>query len=184
MSREQTSRHHGTSSSSRRNQRTSPKKEDDTESTVNSVKRTLTQIGNMLAVDPDEWEDYIPSARQAMASLDRISFFRQNRLPEQQWITQILQDFAYHDSDEGAIRDIADWCQSTWLRMLRDHPNDVVILTGTYHQNLGCGLFYVLSDFCKLLEFGKVCYIPLFFFSASAFLINCEGNFLSKTFHL
>lgn len=105
--------------------------EQDAESIVASVKRLLSQIDNMLADDNDDWQAYLQSARSAISSLDRINFIRApNRLPEQKWIIQILQDYAYHDSDEGAIRDIAEWCQAAWLRILRDHAGDVTALTG------------------------------------------------------
>jgi hypothetical protein len=105
--------------------------EQDTEAIVASAKRVLTQIDTMLAEDADDWEAYLPGARSAVSSLDRINFIRvPNRLPEQKWIVQVLQDYAYHDSDEGAIQDIAEWCQAAWLRILRDHPGDVTALTG------------------------------------------------------
>jgi hypothetical protein len=105
--------------------------EQDTESVVVSVKRLLSQIDNMLADDADDWESYLPGAQSAISSLDRINFIRiPDRLPEQRWIVQILQDYAYHDSDEGAVRDIAEWCQAAWLRILRDHPGDFAALTG------------------------------------------------------
>ncbi|OBT54589.1 hypothetical protein VE04_04033 [Pseudogymnoascus sp. 24MN13] len=52
------------------------------------------------------------------------------RLQEQVWLIQVLQDYSFHDADEGCIQDISQWCQSSWLRVLRDHPNNVTILKG------------------------------------------------------
>ncbi len=109
--------------------------EDDIEPWVENFKTLLTQIDNMLADDHDEWEDYLHAARSAVATLDRIHFFRMtDRLEEQRWIIQVLQDYAYHDADEGSIQDIADWCRASWLRILRDHPEDVDILKGQYYS--------------------------------------------------
>ncbi|KAF4635496.1 hypothetical protein G7Y89_g2609 [Cudoniella acicularis] len=85
----------------------------------------------MLSSRPHEWEAYVPSAHSAMSTLDRLHFFRNpQRFAEQVWIIQGLQDFAYHDADSGRIRDIADWCQSAWLRILRNYPENVATLTG------------------------------------------------------
>ena len=36
----------------------------------------------------------------------------------QVWILHGLQNFAYHDVERGCIRDIADWCRKTWLKIL------------------------------------------------------------------
>lgn len=105
--------------------------EEDTESLVNSVKTFLTQLDNMLAEDADYWEDYLPPARSAIAVLDRIQFFElPGRLAEQRWIIQVLQDYAYHNPDEGNIQNIAEWCRTSWLRILHDHPEDVETLIG------------------------------------------------------
>jgi hypothetical protein len=105
--------------------------EQDTEAVVASVKGVLTQIDSMLAENADDWEAHLPGAQSAISSLDRINFIRApNRLEEQKWVVQVLQDYAYHDSDEGAIQDIAEWCQAAWLRVLRDHPGDATALEG------------------------------------------------------
>jgi hypothetical protein len=107
--------------------------ESDSEAIRDSVKRVLSQVDACVEDNPDDWESYLGRARSAMASVDRIHFFRNaGRLPEQQWIIQVLQGYAYHDADDGNIRDIAEWCQTSWLRILRDHPDNVEILTGTY----------------------------------------------------
>jgi hypothetical protein len=78
-----------------------------------------------------EWEIYLPVARSAIKSLEEVEYFSlPGRLAEQRWMVQVLQNYAYHDSDDGSIQDIADWCQASWLRILRDHPEDVESLTG------------------------------------------------------
>jgi hypothetical protein len=103
-----------------------------TNSAVETVKLLLSRLNNMLNDYPGDWEDYLQSARSGMATLDRIHFFRKtDRLIEQIWIIQVLQDYAYHDSDNGCIQDVADWCQKAWLRILRDHPDQPEILKGT-----------------------------------------------------
>ena len=105
--------------------------EEDTESLVTSVKSFLTQVDSMLVEDADQWEDYLPAARSAIAVLDRIHFLDlRERLEEQRWIIQVFQDYAYHSPDEGCIQDIAEWCRTSWLRILRDHPDDVEALIG------------------------------------------------------
>jgi hypothetical protein len=106
--------------------------EDAADSLTESVRDILTSIENMLTQHRDEWESSLPAARSTIISLDVAEYFSlPNRLTEQRWTVQVLQDYAYHESDDGSIQDIADWCQASWLRMLRDHPEDVVVLTGS-----------------------------------------------------
>jgi len=106
--------------------------EDATDSVTESVRGVLTGIENMLTEHRDEWENYLLAARSTIASLDEAEYFSlPDRLSEQRWTVQVLQDYAYHDSDDGSIQDIADWCQASWLRILRDHPDDVETLTGS-----------------------------------------------------
>ncbi|RDW85008.1 hypothetical protein BP6252_02598 [Coleophoma cylindrospora] len=103
------------------------------EDLVEQVKTIITTLDNVVSNYADRIESYIPSAQSAMAVLDRIRFFREpNRLPEQIWIIQGLQDFAYHDADSGCIRDVAEWSQSAWLKVLRIHPENSQILMGMY----------------------------------------------------
>jgi hypothetical protein len=119
--------------------------EADAEAILESVKRVLSQIDAMLEEVPDEWDAYLGRARSIISSLDRIHFFRYpNRLAEQQWIIQVLQDYAYHDADDGSIIEVAEWCQTSWLRILRDHPDDVDILTGKHPQNSKAKLVWQL----------------------------------------
>jgi hypothetical protein len=105
---------------------------DAADSVIESVKGALTSIGRMLTERRDDWESYLPAARSTISSLNEIDYFSlPGRLAEQRWIVQVLQDYAYHDSDDGSIQDIANWCQASWLRILRDHPDDVECLTGS-----------------------------------------------------
>ena len=106
--------------------------EDATDPVAESVKGVLTSIENMLTWRRDDWEKDLPAARSTITSLNEVGYFSlPDRLAKQRWIVQVLQDYAYHDSDDGSIQDIADWCQASWLRILRDHPDDVEILTGS-----------------------------------------------------
>jgi hypothetical protein len=106
--------------------------EDTTDFVTQSVRDALTGIEIMLTEHRDEWESYLPAARSTVTSLNEVEYFSlPDRLSEQRWIVQVLQDYAYHDSDDGSIQDIADWCQASWLRILRDHPDDVETLTGS-----------------------------------------------------
>jgi len=106
--------------------------EDAAHSSTESVRDVLTGIENMLTEHRDEWENYLPAARSTISSLDEVDYFSlPERFAEQRWIVQVLQDYAYHDSDHGGIQDIVVWCQASWLRILRDHPDDVDILTGS-----------------------------------------------------
>ncbi len=100
---------------------------------IDSVKTVLKAIENMLNENRDQWENYLPAARSTISSIDEVDFFGLRRdLVEQRWIVQVLQDYAYHDSDYGSVQDIADWCQVSWLRILQDHPDDVDTLTGLF----------------------------------------------------
>ncbi|KFY43444.1 hypothetical protein V495_03941 [Pseudogymnoascus sp. VKM F-4514 (FW-929)] len=101
------------------------------EANLANVKHNLELLDNMLSERPGEWEQWLSTARSATRAIDAMSFLKDTgRLQEQVWLIQVLQDYAFHDADEGCIRDIARWCQSSWLRVLRDHPDNVTILKG------------------------------------------------------
>ena len=117
------SRHHR----SHRSRSTETNQED----VIEQVKSVVTTLNDVTYTRPHEWESYLPSARSAMTALDHIRFFRDpERVTEQIWIINGLQDYAFHDADNGSIRDIAEWCQTAWLRILRNYPENVETLTG------------------------------------------------------
>ena len=102
------------------------------EDLVQQVKDIVTELYDVTSTRPHEIEAYIPSARSAVTALDHLRFFRDpQRFAEQIWIIQGLQDFTYYDADNGCIRDIAEWCQESWLRVLRNYPENVETLIGT-----------------------------------------------------
>lgn len=122
------SRHTG---SSRHRSHGSRAQDQNPEDLVEQVKSIVTLLYEVVSSRPHEWESYIPSARSAMTALDHLRFFRDPaRFAEQVWIIQGLQDFAYHDADNGYIRDVAEYCQTSWLRILRNYPENVETLTG------------------------------------------------------
>lgn len=105
--------------------------EQNPEDVVEQVKSIVTLLYEVVLSRPHEWESHVRSARSAMTALDHLRFFRDPaRFTEQVWIIQGLQDFAYHDADRGSIRDIAEYCQASWLRVLRHYPENVESLTG------------------------------------------------------
>lgn len=107
--------------------------EDTADSVISPVKGVIADIENMLYENPEEWENYLPAARSAIATVDKAKFFSlTKRLAEQRWVIQVLQDFAYHDPDDGGIKDIANWCEASWLTILQDHPDDVNTLEGLF----------------------------------------------------
>lgn len=127
------SRHSG---SSKHRSHHSKSTDQDPEDLVEQVKSIVTLLYEVVSSRPHEWETYVPSARSAMTALDRIHFFRDpQRYAEQVWMLHGLQDFAYHDADSGCIRDVAEWCQSSWLRILRNYPENVETLTGMFHPS-------------------------------------------------
>ena len=102
------------------------------EDLVEQVKSIVNLLYEVTSSRPHEWEAYLPSARSAMTALDHLRFFRDPaRFVEQVWIIQGLQDYACHDADSGCIRDIAEFCQASWLRVLRNYPENVETLSGT-----------------------------------------------------
>lgn len=122
------SRHSG---SSRYRSHHSRNTEENPEDLVEQVKSIITLLYEVVSSRPYEWEAYLPSARSAMTALDHIRFFRDpQRFAEQVWMLHGLQDYAFHDADSGCIRDIAEWCQTAWLRILRNYPENVETLTG------------------------------------------------------
>lgn len=101
------------------------------ESNLANVKNNLELLNKMLLERPREWEQWLSTARTAMRAIDAMRFLKDTgRVQEQIWLIQVLQDYSFHDADEGCIRDISQWCQSSWLRVLRDHPDNVAVLKG------------------------------------------------------
>ncbi|KAB8292358.1 hypothetical protein EYC80_008097 [Monilinia laxa] len=116
------------SKSSRHQSRTA---EGSPEGMVEQVKSIVTLLDEVVSSRPHECETYIPSARSAITAVEHLRFFRDpTRFAEQVWIIQGLQDFAFYDADNGSVRDIADFCQSAWLRVLRNYPENVDVLAG------------------------------------------------------
>ncbi|KAF5871040.1 uncharacterized protein Bfra_009596 [Botrytis fragariae] len=103
------------------------------EDMVEQVKSIVTLLNEVVASRPHECETYIPSARSAVTALEHVRFFRDPaRFAEQVWIIQGLQSFAFYDADNGSVADIADFCQNSWLRVLRNYPDNVDVLTGVF----------------------------------------------------
>ncbi|KAF7936761.1 hypothetical protein EAE99_002110 [Botrytis elliptica] len=101
------------------------------EDMVEQVKSIITLLNEVVSSRPHECETYIPSARSAVTALEHVRFFRDPaRFSEQVWIIQGLQSFAFYDADNGSVVDIADFCQNAWLRVLRNYPDNVDVLTG------------------------------------------------------
>ncbi|KAJ8061868.1 hypothetical protein OCU04_009659 [Sclerotinia nivalis] len=101
------------------------------EDMVEQVKSIITLLDEVVSSRPHECETYIPSARSAVTALEHIRFFRDPaRFAEQVWIVRGLQSFAFYDADNGSVIDIADFCQNAWLRVLRNYPENVDVLTG------------------------------------------------------
>lgn len=123
------SRHAGSSRHRSNHARSST--EDNTEDLIEQVKGIITGLVDMISCRPHEWQTYLPSARSAVTALERLRFFRDpQRFAEQVWILQGLQDYAFHDSDSGFLLDIAQFTETSWLRLLRNHPDNVETLTG------------------------------------------------------
>ncbi|EPE26786.1 hypothetical protein GLAREA_02700 [Glarea lozoyensis ATCC 20868] len=101
------------------------------EDVVEQVKSIVTLLYEVVSSRPEECEAYIPSARSATSALDQIHFFRDpQRFAEQVWILHGLQQFAFYDADAGSIRDVTEFCQTSWLRILRNFPDNVEVLNG------------------------------------------------------
>jgi len=118
--------------------------------------KSIVDLLNEVVTDrPWEWETYLDSARSAMNALDHVRFFREtNRFVEQIWILNGLQDFAFHEPDSGYIQDIAVWCESSWLRILRTFPDNEQILTGECFT-----LVYDTSEHDRRLTTYKSCFV-------------------------
>ncbi|CAD6452945.1 04eb4763-fb1e-47c9-a447-4decbfaf29b3 [Sclerotinia trifoliorum] len=101
------------------------------EDMIEQIKSIITLLDEVVSLRPHECETYIPSARSAVTALEHIRFFRDPaRFAEQVWIIRGLQSFAFYDADNGSVIDIADFCQNAWLRVLRNYPENVDVLTG------------------------------------------------------
>lgn len=119
------------SGSPRNRRHTSQSTDSDSEELIAQVKHIVTTLDEVVSRRPDQWDTYLASARSAVAALESLRFFRDPaRFAEQVWIIQGLQDYAYHDADAGYIQDISEFCQASWLRVLRNYPENVEVLTG------------------------------------------------------
>lgn len=123
--------------SSRNRRHSSRSTDSDPEELIEQVKQIVSALDEVVSSRPDQWETYLASARSAVAALERLHFFRDpNRFAEQVWIIQGLQDYAYHDADTGCVQDIAEFCQASWLRVLRNHPENSEVLAGALNSTL------------------------------------------------
>ena len=119
------------SGSSQHRRHSSRSTDGDSEDVIEQIKQVITSLDDVVSNRPHQWETYLASARSAVTALERLRFFRDPaRFAEQVWIIQGLQDYAYHDADTGCIEDIAEFCQASWLRVLRNFPDNVEVLTG------------------------------------------------------
>lgn len=136
------------------------------EDLVEQVKSIVTLLNEVVSSRPHEWETYLPSARSAVTALDHLRFFRDpQRFAEQVWILHGLQDFAFHDADAGAIQDIAEWCQTAWLRVLRNFPENVETLTGTFNPFQYSSSYEVAISLQATTEVSAEQSYPLQYFS-------------------
>ncbi|PQE31356.1 proliferating cell nuclear antigen (pcna) protein [Rutstroemia sp. NJR-2017a WRK4] len=114
-----------------RSSRHQSKSDGASEDMVEQVKSIITLLDQVVSSRPNDCVTYIPSARSAVTALEQLRFFRDpQRFAEQVWILQGLQDFAFYDADNGCVQDVADFCQNSWLRVLRNYPENVDVLKG------------------------------------------------------
>ncbi|RQM06913.1 hypothetical protein DH86_00000063 [Scytalidium sp. 3C] len=117
-------------SRSRRRTRQQTNSERHTEAEIDQIRDTVNSLYEVASDRPQDWEEYLQPARSTMATLDRLRYFRDpQRFDEQIWVIQGFQDYAFHDTESGAIQDIVDWCQGAWLSVLRNHPENVQSLS-------------------------------------------------------
>jgi hypothetical protein len=105
--------------------------DEDFEVRIESIKTDLSQTYDMLHNYPDAWEQHLPFARGVISVLDEMGFMNdRSRHQEQAWIIECLQRLAYQQPDEGGVRDIAQWCQRQWLKILEGDSENIDALRG------------------------------------------------------
>ena len=78
---------------------------------------------------------HIGAARTIISTLSGTTFMNDaTRTRQQIFVIDVLQCLAYHDADHGPIRDIAQWCSSSWLHLVQHHPDSPEILSGIGHS--------------------------------------------------
>jgi hypothetical protein len=126
-----------TMSRNSRSSRHQSKSDGASEDMVEQVKSIITLLDEVVSSRPNDCATYIPSARSAVTALEQLRFFRDpQRFAEQVWILQGLQDFAFYDADNGCVQDVADFCQNSWLRVLRNYPENVDVLKGAFEHRV------------------------------------------------
>ncbi len=98
---------------------------------LTEIRAAVRQIQDMLSSHPNDWQSYLGSARDVLASIDVTQFMRStSRTEEQVWLVNNLQKLAYAEPDNGSVHDIAAWCLRQWLTILESRPQNVAALQG------------------------------------------------------
>jgi hypothetical protein len=101
------------------------------EQLIASAKSGLTTVRISLMRSPSSWQSYIGSVRTCVNYVDQSRIMASpSRLEERLWIIKEVQDFAYYDSDNGGIPELASWCEREWNRVLSTYPSHVGALKG------------------------------------------------------
>ncbi|KAF8424592.1 hypothetical protein EV426DRAFT_665271 [Tirmania nivea] len=91
---------------------------------IASSKQGLMNARSYLQIP--NWRDGISAVRTCISYVNASQImFNDSRLEERLWILNEVQQFAYHDSDAGGVKDLATWCEIEYNRILSTYPSHV-----------------------------------------------------------
>jgi hypothetical protein len=90
---------------------------------------TVNQIAIVIDTPLNAWREHLPAARQITASLELANVaHEQIGRPQQIWLIDVLQRFAYSDTDSGGVSDITNWCLRQALTLLELWTEEVELM--------------------------------------------------------
>ncbi|KAF2806923.1 uncharacterized protein BDZ99DRAFT_393927 [Mytilinidion resinicola] len=94
-----------------------------------TVTATVNQIATVIDTAPDQWREYLVAARQITAHLELTNVIHEHASRQWQiWLIDVLQRFAYSDTDSEGVPDIANWCLRQALTVLELAPGEADLM--------------------------------------------------------
>ena len=98
---------------------------------IDSVIAESDQLESAITSASYDWDRHVARGREIIARLDQLRFLQGSyRFADQSKVIMILQRLAYYEPDAGGVQDIAEWCQTQWLRLLQLDSDSIEALNG------------------------------------------------------
>ncbi|KAI5818749.1 hypothetical protein BZA77DRAFT_364042 [Pyronema omphalodes] len=98
---------------------------------ISAAQEGLTRVHKSLRSAPSHWRACTEAVQTSINYIDRSQImYDPRRVEERIWFLNEVHLFAYMDPDSGGIREITEWCEYEWNRILVDDPRNVTAMTG------------------------------------------------------